>query len=169
MNITAAPVYILETAFPSHRGPLTAVYNALWNVGSLVAAWVTYGTFLMGNGASPLVGYADDRLVMANPISAADARLGYPNHHRLLHPGIARWLVERGREEEAMRVLVKYHANGDETDALVEHEMAEIVEAVNLDREINKNTSYLTLLKTKANRSRTLVVGDDRYLLPDPR
>lgn len=52
INITAAPVYILETAFPAHRGPLTAVYNALWNVGSLVAAWVTYGTFAMGNGRS---------------------------------------------------------------------------------------------------------------------
>ena len=27
----------------------SAVYNALWNVGSLIAAWVTYGTFTMGN------------------------------------------------------------------------------------------------------------------------
>jgi hypothetical protein len=49
INITAAPVYILETAFPSHRGPLTGLYNSLWNAGSFVAAWVTFGTFTMGN------------------------------------------------------------------------------------------------------------------------
>lgn len=73
-------------------------------------------------------------------------------------PESPRWLVERVREDEAMQVLTKYHANGDPNDPLVELEMAEIVEAVALDREINKNTSYLTLFKTKANRSRTLVV-----------
>ena len=49
INITSAPVYILETAFPTHRGPLTGLYNSLWNAGSFVAAWVTYGTFTMGN------------------------------------------------------------------------------------------------------------------------
>jgi hypothetical protein len=73
-------------------------------------------------------------------------------------PESPRWLVENNRVEEATRVLVKYHANGDVNDPLVELELAEIHEAINLDRQINANTSYLTLFKTKANRHRTFII-----------
>lgn len=49
LNITAAPLLLLELAFPRQQGPQVAIYNSLWNLGALVAAWVaawvTYGTF----------------------------------------------------------------------------------------------------------------------------
>jgi MFS family permease len=75
-----------------------------------------------------------------------------------LCPESPRWLVENDRIDEATRVLVKYHANGDENDPIVELELAEIQEAIAVDRQINATTSYLTLFKTPANRRRTGVI-----------
>jgi MFS family permease len=40
----SAPVLITETAYPTHRGIITALYNCGWYVGSLLAAWATFGT-----------------------------------------------------------------------------------------------------------------------------
>lgn len=39
----SASVLITETAYPTHRGICTALYNCGWFVGSLIAAWVTFG------------------------------------------------------------------------------------------------------------------------------
>lgn len=39
----STPLLITEIAFPTHRGICTALYNCGWYVGSLLAAWVTFG------------------------------------------------------------------------------------------------------------------------------
>ena len=36
---------ITELAFPTHRAPITSLYNTTWYLGSIVAAWATFGTF----------------------------------------------------------------------------------------------------------------------------
>jgi MFS family permease len=41
----ASPLLISEIAYPTHRGPLTSLFNTLWFSGSIVAAWSTFGTF----------------------------------------------------------------------------------------------------------------------------
>lgn len=40
----AAPLLITELVHPQHRAIFTTIYNATWYFGSIVAAWVTYGT-----------------------------------------------------------------------------------------------------------------------------
>jgi MFS family permease len=40
----AAPLLITELVHPQHRAIFTTIYNATWYLGSIVAAWVTYGT-----------------------------------------------------------------------------------------------------------------------------
>jgi hypothetical protein len=42
-------------------------------------------------------------------------------------------LISRGRKEEAMKILAKYHGNGDENAPLVQLEWKEFEEAVRLD------------------------------------
>lgn len=44
-----APILITEIAFPTHRGPVTSMFNTGWGFGSIIAAWTTYGTFRIKN------------------------------------------------------------------------------------------------------------------------
>ena len=57
-------------------------------------------------------------------------------------PESPRFLYKRGKEDEARTVLAKYHANGDENDALVAWEMSEIKYALEQEEIANK-TSYV--------------------------
>jgi hypothetical protein len=52
---------------------------------------------------------------------------------------------------------VKYHAGGDLDSPLVAFEMAEIEQALALERHINQTTSYLDMIKTKGNRHRLFI------------
>lgn len=48
-NITAAPILIMELAFPTQKAQLVSIYNSLWSLGAIVAAWTTFGTFRITN------------------------------------------------------------------------------------------------------------------------
>jgi MFS family permease len=39
----ASPMLITELVHPQHRAIYTAIYNTTWYIGSLVAAWLTFG------------------------------------------------------------------------------------------------------------------------------
>ncbi|KAJ5688192.1 hypothetical protein N7536_010811 [Penicillium majusculum] len=106
LNITAAPL-LLELAFPRQQGPQVAIYNSLWNLGALVAAWVTYGTFRINStwawrlpsllqGLSSVLQIGLCFLIEESP----------------------RWLISKARDDEARKLICKYHANGDDSDPL---------------------------------------------------
>ncbi|KAG8884756.1 hypothetical protein FRB97_003276 [Tulasnella sp. 331] len=42
-SINAAPLLVTELAYPTQRGPITAVYNTTWYLGSIASAWITFG------------------------------------------------------------------------------------------------------------------------------
>lgn len=48
----AAPLLITELVHPQHRAIFTTIYNSTWYLGSIVAAWLTYGTFSILNAWS---------------------------------------------------------------------------------------------------------------------
>ncbi|KAL4934861.1 general substrate transporter, partial [Aspergillus oleicola] len=48
---TAAPPLLTEVAYPTHRGKLVSFYLVTWPLGSLIAAWITYGTFKMSDSS----------------------------------------------------------------------------------------------------------------------
>lgn len=143
----ASPALVSELAYPTHRPILTAWYNTLWYLGALLAAWVTYGTYFMGAGESWSWRIPS---LLQGLFPLFQAALVY------LIPESPRWLVTKGRYDEARKLLVKWHAGGDENSALVEYEMTEIrlqVEATKLQH----STSYLEFLKTKGNRHRLFI------------
>ncbi|KAH8647321.1 major facilitator superfamily domain-containing protein [Xylariales sp. PMI_506] len=70
-------------------------------------------------------------------------------------PESPRWLVKNNRSDEAKKILAKFHANGDESDELVNLEFTEIcssIEAVN-----GKTVTWASLFTTPRYRKRVLI------------
>jgi hypothetical protein len=72
-------------------------------------------------------------------------------------PESPRYLAARGRLSEARKILVTYHAGGDETSSLVDFEMAEIEAALTLEADALSQHSWADLIRTPANRKRLLI------------
>ncbi|KAK9311650.1 general substrate transporter [Lipomyces starkeyi] len=143
-----SPILITELAYPTQRGKITSLYNTFYYVGAVLAAWSTYGTFRLASnwswripsimqGAFPLIQFCFFFLIPESP----------------------RWLVAQGRVEDARKVLVKYHAGGDEASPLVDYEIREMEESIQFEKLINSQSSYIDLIRTPANRKRTFIAA----------
>ncbi|KAH6621712.1 sugar transporter [Boeremia exigua] len=140
------PLVVTELAYPTHRSFLTSSYNAGWYVGSLLAAWATFGT---RNYASDWAWRIPSILQIAIPIVALPAVL--------LVPESPRYLISKGRSAEARAILTRFHAGGDEGSPLVEFEMNEIEVAIEHDSQISNGTSWMDLISTRGNRHRAFI------------
>lgn len=147
LNITAAPLLVMELAYPSQRAPMVSIYNSLWSFGSLVAAWATYGTFRLGDDWAWRIPSLLQALSSVLQLLLC-----------LFIEESPRWLLAREKDDEAKRLIVKYHANGDEFDPIVPLEMEEIRTALRLEREAVRSASYLSFFKTPGNRKRFRIV-----------
>jgi fucose permease len=147
LNITAAPLLVMELAFPTQRAPLVSIYNTLWGLGALVAAWITYGTFRVGNDWAW-------RIPSILQALSSVLQMGLC----FLIEESPRWLISKERDAEAEKLIVKYHANGNPSDPLIALEMEEIRTAIRLENEALKSTSYMSFFKTKGNRHRFFII-----------
>ncbi|KAF7554208.1 hypothetical protein G7Z17_g3047 [Cylindrodendrum hubeiense] len=141
---SAAPL-IAELAHPTQRPIITAIYNTSWYLGSIVAAWVTYGTFGLTNSWS----WRIPSLLQALPSILQFALIYFV-------PESPRWLVANGRAEDAEKILIEYHGGSDPSSTLVMWEMAEISAALETEK-AQKDSSYMHFFKTAGNRHRFLI------------
>jgi hypothetical protein len=63
-------------------------------------------------------------------------------------PESPRFLISKDRQDEAMEVMAKYHANGNIHDEVIMFEFAEIKEALK-EEKINSKGRYLDLFNTR--------------------
>ncbi|KAJ9629509.1 hypothetical protein H2203_001883 [Taxawa tesnikishii (nom. ined.)] len=152
----SSPLLLTEICHPQHRGRVTAVYNCLWNVGAIVATWYA--------GSSRVQAYIrhiqhQERVGVAHPVNPAGIPSLIQFSLLFLVPESPRWLVSKDRGQEALKVLAKYHANGDEQDETVLFEYAEIKETLRLELVAKKTSSYLDFVKTKGNRYRLFLIA----------
>lgn len=126
------------------------MYNSIWYFGSLVAAWACYGANQQRTGT--LWSWKIPTIVQAGPSVLQMVAVWFI-------PESPRWLISRGRMDEAKRVLAKYHStSGSVYDPLVAFEVTQIQHALRMEKEISKSTSYLTLFRTPGNRRRMRII-----------
>jgi hypothetical protein len=73
-------------------------------------------------------------------------------------PESPRWLVSKDRSEEALEILIKYHAEGDASAELPHLEIAEIRKALELENE-SRQRGWAELFQSKGMRHRALVAA----------
>jgi hypothetical protein len=73
-------------------------------------------------------------------------------------PESPRWLISKERNQEALDILSKYHANGDANNPTVMFEYAEIKETLHLEFLYAKTSSYSDFFKTRGNRYRLMLL-----------
>lgn len=142
----ASPLLISELAYPTHRAPLTAIYNSLWFSGSIVAGWSTFGTFRINNDWSWRIPSALQGLASVIQIIFV-----------WFIPDSPRWLVSVGRDAEAREILKKWHAGGEENNGLVQFEYQEIKSAIASEAQRGRS-AWIDLVRTPGNRRRMRII-----------
>ncbi|KAG8985295.1 hypothetical protein FRB90_004825 [Tulasnella sp. 427] len=123
------------------------MYNAMWYVGSIVSAWTTFGTFRMTGSTWS---WRIPSILQALPTILQCTLIWFC-------PESPRWLISKGRDQEAKEVLGKYHGNGNVNHPLVDYEFNEIKEAIQLEEEFG-HVSWSALFRTPGNRRRMRII-----------
>jgi sugar porter (SP) family MFS transporter len=146
IQTTACPILVSELAYPSQRAQIVGIMNSTGSLGQLIAAWITYGTaFIAGSWSWRLPS------VLQGLSSIIQIVLCF------FVPESPRWLIYNNRRQEALNILTKYHAEGDAGSELLKYEMAEIDNAIELEK-IQSSTSWLEWIRTPSNRHRFFIV-----------
>lgn len=142
----ASPLLLTELVHPQDRSIFTTIYNTTWYLGAIISAWLTFGTAKMTSNWSwriPSIVQALPSVLQLIFIWAV--------------PESPRWLVAKGRDEEALKVLGDVHANGNQQDELVQLEYNEIRDTIRMEQEL-KNGSWKELVATRGNRHRLIIL-----------
>ncbi|KAF6751549.1 hexose transporter [Ephemerocybe angulata] len=144
--IVAASSLIGELSHPKERAILGSLFNSCYFIGAIVAAGATLGTFKMQSNW----GWRIPSLLQVIP-SALQVMFCF------FLPESPRWLISKGRGEEAYGILAKYHAEGDHESELVKAEYVQIEKTLELEKETSR-VGWMDLFRTSGMRKR-LIVG----------
>ncbi|KAF2009722.1 general substrate transporter [Aaosphaeria arxii CBS 175.79] len=142
----SAPLLITEICHPQHRAIFTTVYNTTWYIGSIIAAWLTFGT----NNIASQWSWRIPSILQALPSLLQISCVWFV-------PESPRWYISKGQSEKALSVLAHVHAEGNVDDEVVQLEYEEIKETIAIEKEAEQ-TGWLELFKTKGNRHRLLIL-----------
>ncbi|EPQ50344.1 general substrate transporter [Gloeophyllum trabeum ATCC 11539] len=132
---SVVPLYQSEITPPAIRGRLVSMQQWAITWGILLQYFVQFG-------CSYIDGVASFRIPWGlQMIPAIILSLGM-----LFFPESPRWLMDKGREDEALQVLADLHGNGDKNNELVVLEYEEIRAQVYFERTEGAR-SYLDLIK----------------------
>lgn len=148
--LTASAALLHELVYPKHRPTIASLLSVSYYPGAIIGSGITLSTFARTDNWS----WRIPSLCQAVPCLVQFAVIWFI-------PESPRWLIFKGRTEEAYSILAKYHAEGDGDHPLVRLECDEIVK--NIELEMNNNgKSWKILFTTRANRWRcaiALMVG----------
>lgn len=150
---TACPILASELAYPYQRTKIVGIQNTTGSLGQIMAAWITYGSsFMAGSWAWRLPSLLQALSSFFQLIMC------------LVLPESPRWLVYKNRHEEAHRILVKYHAEGDESSQLLQYEMGEIEATIEAEK-VQAQASWFGWFHTRANRYRLFIILSSGFII----
>ncbi|KIM93674.1 hypothetical protein OIDMADRAFT_137244 [Oidiodendron maius Zn] len=142
------PLLITEVSHPRHRGRTTTIYNTLWYLGAIIAAWVSYGTIV----------HLADNLQWRLPTGLQCAMPGIQLLFLWFIPESPRYLISKERDDEALAFLIKYHGNGDPDNAFAKWEYNEIRETLHMEKAAAAKSGWYELVRTPGNRKRCILI-----------
>jgi MFS family permease len=116
------------------------------DLGAIIAAWTTYGTFPM----STTWGWRIPSIIQGVPALLSFFMI-------LWLPESPRWLISKDRGEDALNVLANAHGAGDRNNILVQAEIVEISDVIRIEAEAARE-GISQLWSTAANRKRLFIV-----------
>jgi sugar porter (SP) family MFS transporter len=123
------PLYQSEIAHPSIRGRLTTLQQFFLGIGALIAAWINYAM---------IHNYHGSVLQWRFPLGFQMAPAVPLLFVTLILPESPRWLMLKGREEEALQTLANLHARGDTSDPFVLGEFHEMRNKIREESQIDQ-------------------------------
>ncbi|OCF54382.1 glucose transporter [Kwoniella mangroviensis CBS 10435] len=136
---------VLAPPHPSKRGMLTATFQFFLGIGAIVAGWIAYGV-QQTHPNDPIAW----RLPLAFQMLPAVPLLLLS----FLLPESPRWLMIKGREEDALRTLARLHARGNQNDAFVLGECHSMKQKVG--EEAQTDQSWGLIFKDRTNLRKVL-------------
>ncbi|CAK39852.1 hypothetical protein AnigIFM60653_009852 [Aspergillus niger] len=135
------PLYQAEICHPDIRGRVTALQQFMLGVGSLCAAWISYGTY---------IGFSETNDTQWQlPLGLQIAPAVFLGLLIMLFPESPRWLIDHGQHEKGLKTLAMLHAHGNEEDPWVRAEFNQIQESIVYEHE-NEAKSYKELFTSRS-------------------
>lgn len=120
-----SPVLVTELAYPTHRGKVTSLYWTCFYVGAIASSWITFGTYHMSSSTwawrIPSLLQAIFPLIQLLTIWFV--------------PESPRYLINKGRADEARAIITRFHAAGDNSAPIVEFEMQDMISHIEKEAE----------------------------------
>jgi hypothetical protein len=154
-----------ELGHPRERAALTAFFNASYFFGAILAAAISIGTVeIKGNWSWRL-----PSLLQIMPSLLQICTVLYVVFMLLpvnmilimtysLLPESPRYLISKGRDNEAHAILTKYHGEGDTNSELVNVEMAQIKTTIQIEMESSKQ-SWRSFFSQSGMRRRAFITA----------
>jgi MFS family permease len=143
---TLTPIYLSEASTPAKRGMLTGLHGFFLVSGYNVSAWVGFGCFFSDNltfgWRGPLAFTCVPPLVLL---------IGC-----FWIPESPRWLLTKGRSEEAWTILSRLHNDPNDPDEIAAHEEFYQMKK-QIEFEASNPSGYLAIFKTPAYRKRAFL------------
>ncbi|CAI6333833.1 unnamed protein product [Periconia digitata] len=145
--IIAGAALLGELGHPKERAFLGAMFNAFYGFGALLGAGIVVRTVTIPN---------DWSWRLPSTLQACPSVIQIV--FAFFVPESPRWLVSKDRSDEALAILIKYHAEGDASQELPHVEIAEIRKALEIENDSRKR-GWSELFQTRGMRRRSLVAA----------
>ncbi|KAI7158077.1 general substrate transporter [Hortaea werneckii] len=153
LSTVSVPILQSETLPPRNRGAMLVIQSALINAGVAIASWLTFATL-----------FSSSSLQWRFPIAMQIFFSAIVLVLCFFIPETPRWLVSRGRHEEARTVIAQL-ADTTEEDSLVEGQLQEILDNVKAENLNETSWSDTFHNKTPMRNLHRVVLGMGPYMM----